>query len=136
MGRWYDSVDNKSSNIVYSRIRLARNWDEYTFPSRMTREQWREMLEHMKDGLKESLAAWTGREYRYGQLTRCRTWEKLASGAQDSWNLSGCEQEGTRGPVPFQRTRAAVLCWGGRPYQDCSSWHPVLSWMNYGIRQM
>ena len=37
MGRWYDSVDNKSSNIVYSRIRLARNWDEYTFPSRMTR---------------------------------------------------------------------------------------------------
>ena len=28
MGRWYDSVDNKSSNIVYSRIRLARNWDE------------------------------------------------------------------------------------------------------------
>ena len=52
MSRWYDSVDNKSSNIVYSRIRLARNWDEYTFPSRMTREQCGEMLERMKEGRK------------------------------------------------------------------------------------
>ena len=52
MGRWYDSVDNKSSNIVYSRIRLARNWDEYTFPSRMTREQFYQVyVDSAFDGL-------------------------------------------------------------------------------------
>lgn len=80
MGRWYDSVDNKSSNIVYSRIRLARNWDEYTFPSRMTREQCGEMLERMKDGLKD-LAAWTGRNTDTDSWTRCRTWRSLPSGS-------------------------------------------------------
>ena len=51
MSKWFDSVDNKNSNIVYSRIRLARNWDEYAFPSRMTAQQCGEMLERMKEGL-------------------------------------------------------------------------------------
>ena len=50
MSKWFDSVDNKNSNIVYSRIRLARNWDEYAFPSRMTAQQCGEMLERMKEG--------------------------------------------------------------------------------------
>ena len=87
MGRWYDSVDNKSSNIVYSRIRLARNWDEYTFPSRMTREQCGEMLERMKDGLKD-LGSLDGKEYRYGQLDEMQDLEKLALRERRILNLS------------------------------------------------
>ena len=92
MGRWYDSVDNKSSNIVYSRIRLARNWDEYTFPSRMTREQCGEMLERMKDGLKD-LGSLDGKEYRYGQLDEMQDLEKLALRERRILNLSAVNKK-------------------------------------------
>lgn len=77
MSKWFDSVDNKSSNVVYSRIRLARNWDNYAFPSRMTVEQRREMLERMKEGL-GGLPELEGHTYQYLQLDECRELEKLA----------------------------------------------------------
>lgn len=77
MSKWFDSVDNKSSNVVYSRIRLARNWDNYAFPSRMTVEQRREMLERMKEGL-GGLSGLEGNNYQYLQLDECRELEKLA----------------------------------------------------------
>ena len=45
MSRWYEGIREESSNIIYSRIRLARNWDEYVFPSRLSEphssgEEW------------------------------------------------------------------------------------------------
>ena len=36
MSKWFEEIDSKNSNVIYSRVRLARNWDEYVFPSRMT----------------------------------------------------------------------------------------------------
>lgn len=77
MSKWFDGVDNKSSNIIYSRIRLARNWDQYVFPSRMTVKQRREMLERMKEGL-SGLGELGGHTYRYVKLDECRELEKLA----------------------------------------------------------
>ena len=52
MNKWFERMDSKSSNIVYSRIRLARNWDEYAFPSRMTKVQCGEMVKRLQEGLK------------------------------------------------------------------------------------
>lgn len=77
MGKWFDSVDCKSTNIVYSRIRLARNWDQYSFPSTMTPDQCGEMLEHMKEGL-SGLGELDGHTYQYIQLDECKELEKLA----------------------------------------------------------
>ena len=39
MSKWFEEIDSKNSNVIYSRVRLARNWDEYVFPSRMTAAQ-------------------------------------------------------------------------------------------------
>ena len=31
MSKWFEEIDSKNSNVIYSRVRLARNWDEYVF---------------------------------------------------------------------------------------------------------
>lgn len=77
MSSWYDSMENKGSNIVYSRIRLARNWDQYPFPSRMTAAQCGEMLERVKEGL-VNLGELDGRSYQYVQLNEWKEVEKQA----------------------------------------------------------
>ena len=35
MSRWFEQTDCTGSNVVYSRVRLARNWDEYVFPGKL-----------------------------------------------------------------------------------------------------
>lgn len=92
MGKWFDSVDNKSSNIVYSRVRLARNWDEYVFPSRMTREQCLEMLDRLKDGLKD-IGDVTGCEYQYEQLEDEQELKKLALRERRILNLAAVNKK-------------------------------------------
>ena len=52
MSKWFEEIDSKNSNVIYSRVRLARNWDEYVFPSRMTAAQCSEMVERLREGLK------------------------------------------------------------------------------------
>ena len=39
MNKWYEDPGTPGSNVIYSRIRLVRNWREYPFPGKMTREQ-------------------------------------------------------------------------------------------------
>ena len=53
MSKWYEKTLEEKSNIIYSRIRIARNWDEYVFPSRLDVEGSRELVDGLKDGLKE-----------------------------------------------------------------------------------
>ena len=45
MSKWYEKTLEEKSNIIYSRIRLARNWDEYVFPSRLDEEGSRELVD-------------------------------------------------------------------------------------------
>lgn len=77
MSRWFEGIDSKSSNVIYSRVRVARNWDEYVFPSRMTPAQCSEMVERLREGLKE-LHDLDGHEYAYSRLDQMQELEKLA----------------------------------------------------------
>ena len=54
MSRWYEGIREESSNIIYSRIRLARNWDEYVFPSRLSEQAASQVTEQLREGLKEA----------------------------------------------------------------------------------
>lgn len=53
MLKWYEQTAGDGGNIVCSKVRLARNWSEYVFPSRLSQEQSREMLSRLKEGLKD-----------------------------------------------------------------------------------
>ena len=83
MSKWFEKIDCKNSNVIYSRIRLARNWDEYVFPSRMTATQCGEMVERLGEGLK-GLKDQDGRDLSYSQLDQMQELEKMASGSAES----------------------------------------------------
>lgn len=44
MTKWFEEVANDASNIVSSRVRLSRNWEEYKFPSRLEPDEARTMI--------------------------------------------------------------------------------------------
>lgn len=53
MTRWFEDVKNDPSNIVSSRVRLSRNWEEYKFPSRLEDNEARYMVGRMMQELRD-----------------------------------------------------------------------------------
>ncbi|MBQ5915502.1 MAG: ATP--guanido phosphotransferase [Lachnospiraceae bacterium] len=43
MMKWYEVPESAETNVIYSKVRLVRNWSEYPFPGKMTKEQSLEM---------------------------------------------------------------------------------------------
>ena len=44
MLKWFECEEENRQNIISSKIRLARNWNEYVFPSRLSKEDSQEMV--------------------------------------------------------------------------------------------
>lgn len=59
MGRWYIDKGPESDVVVSSRVRLARNFKEYPFPYRMTKEQAENVLSRVKDVIQGSSSSAT-----------------------------------------------------------------------------
>lgn len=53
MLRWFERAETSSGNVVYSRVRLARNWDAYQFPQTLSDEESREVVKRLQTGLKD-----------------------------------------------------------------------------------
>ena len=52
MSKWYEQVlPEKGSNFISSRIRLARNWNEYAFPESLDMQQSTELISRLTYGL-------------------------------------------------------------------------------------
>ena len=62
MLKWYEQECEKEQNIIASRVRLARNWNEYVFPSRLSEKDGREMVRRLDEGLTD-LSEIDGRYY-------------------------------------------------------------------------
>ena len=77
MMKWYEVPGNQDSNIVYSRIRLVRNWADYPFSGKMTKEQSQELLERLSEEMK-TIGSVDGTRYRYGNLHQLSDMEKRA----------------------------------------------------------
>ncbi len=67
MLKWFEQVEKERTNIVCSKVRLARNWAEYVFPSKLSREDSQEMLARLNEGLKD-LGDLDGRDYEAASL--------------------------------------------------------------------
>lgn len=67
MLKWFEQVQSEGSNIVCSKVRLARNWSEYAFPSRLSDEEGKEMLARLGEGLGD-LGETDGRDYEAAYL--------------------------------------------------------------------
>lgn len=62
MLKWFECEEKEGQNIISSKVRLARNWSEYVFPSRLTGEESLEMIKRLCDGVAD-LGEQDGRKY-------------------------------------------------------------------------
>lgn len=53
MMKWYEEVKNDSSHVLFSRVRLARNWEEYKFPSKLSEAEAKELIGRLKTELSD-----------------------------------------------------------------------------------
>lgn len=67
MLKWFEREEENRQNIISSKIRLARNWSEYVFPSRLSDEDGLEMVKRLCDGLAD-LGEQDGRMYETAYL--------------------------------------------------------------------
>ncbi len=77
MSKWFEQTDCTGSNIVYSRVRLARNWDEYAFPAKLDQKQAQELLDRLKEGLKD-IGELDGITYGCRNLNQIKDLERMA----------------------------------------------------------
>ncbi len=77
MLRWFEKAETSSGNMVYSRIRLARNWEAYLFPQKLSDEEGREMIKRLEFGLKD-LSQDDGRTYEYAFLEELKDLDRQA----------------------------------------------------------
>lgn len=64
MLKWFEETDRESPNIIYSRVRLVRNWAEYPFSGKLTEEQAKEMVNRLEKGMRDFCLE-DGRDYSY-----------------------------------------------------------------------
>lgn len=96
MSKWFDKLGNGKSSIIYSRLRLTRNWDKYVFPSRLSEEENRLVVNSLREGLKD-LGQFDGHQYQYIALEAAGQPEKLALRERRILNQSALEREGAGG---------------------------------------
>lgn len=98
MEKWFDVPEKEGSSVICSRVRLVRNWREYPFPGKMTKEQSVEMTGRLMNGVKES-GAFSGSRSRYLYLSGSRTWSGRALLEQQGHKPRGLKEKGGRGLV-------------------------------------
>lgn len=92
MIRWFEELVVEKPNIVSSRVRLARNWSEYVFPSKLTDEEGQELVDRLSLGLKD-LGELDGRVYEYAVLKDLDELDRLALWERKVYNSSIVQKE-------------------------------------------
>lgn len=77
MSKWYEEIDLERKNVVSSKVRLVRNVAGYVFPSRMSEEKGKEMVNLLRGGLAD-LDGQEGRRYRTVDLEEVGELERRA----------------------------------------------------------
>lgn len=108
MEKWYNVPGKEDSNVVYSRVRLVRNWKEYPFPGKLTAEQSREMTEKLCEGLKE-IGSLTGTGCRHAYLDRMAELEKTALLERRAMNRSVSKKKEAAGLILSEDERLGIV---------------------------
>ncbi len=67
MLKWFEQETKDEPNIVSSRVRLVRNWDQYRFPKTLSDREGEELVKRLEFGLK-NLEELDGTQYEYVYL--------------------------------------------------------------------
>ena len=67
MLKWFEQTDSGRPGIISSRVRLARNWQEYKFPAKLEDKESTEMVRRLEFGLR-GLGEDFGRHFDFAML--------------------------------------------------------------------
>lgn len=101
MLKWFEQIEKENSNIVCSKVRLARNWSEYPFPCRLSEKESREMISRLNEGLKD-MGDLDGRDYESAYLEELPELDRRALKERKILNSSILER---KAPMSLLLTR-------------------------------
>ena len=108
MSKWYEEPGHPGSNVVYSRVRLVRNWREYPFPGKMTKEQSAEMTGRLYEGL-AGIGSLDGKNFRFAYLDRMADLEKTALFERRAINRSVLKKHAASGLILSEDEREGIV---------------------------
>ena len=108
MAKWFEEAEKEMSNVIYSRVRLVRNWKEYPFPGKMTREQGAEMTARFNEGLKE-IGSLDGCRYAKAELERLADLDRAALTERRVLGRSMSKKKGPASLIVSEDERASIV---------------------------
>ena len=108
MAKWFEEAEKEMSNVIYSRVRLVRNWKEYPFPGKMTREQGAEMTARLNEGLK-NIGSLDGCRYAKAELERLADLDRAALTERRVLGRSMSKKKGPASLIVSEDERASIV---------------------------
>lgn len=96
MLKWFEKLETEKPNMIFSRIRLVRNWNEYQFPSRLTDKQGSELIKRLEFGLKD-LGELDHKNYEFAMLGNLKELDRLALRERRILNTAAVTKKGPIG---------------------------------------
>ena len=108
MRRWFDETALDSSAVLYSRVRLVRNWNQYPFPLRMTNEAGKEMVARLFQ-YTGYLQDAHGNPYQEGWLDQLSELERIGLKERHILNSSLLERKALMGIMMSQDEKVSMI---------------------------
>ena len=134
MSKWFEEIDSKNSNVIYSRVRLARNWDEYVSlqdDRRPVRRDGGTPSGRDLKGLKDQ----DGRDLSYSQLDQMGELEKMALRERRILNMACVSRKEPSGLL-LSADESGSIVLGGDDHIRMQILSPDSNWMSCGRRRM
>ena len=107
--KWYEEVGQKrGENFISSRVRLARNWNEYAFPNRLDANAAGELIGRLQYGL-DDVETVEGKHFRTMTLDRIKEIERLALKERRLINATVAESKNPIGLMVSEEEDVSIL---------------------------
>ena len=109
MEKWYEAVtETKGNNYISSRVRLARNWNEYPFPSKLDTQKAAELVGSLQYGLSD-IDSVEGNMFITSTLDRMKETEKLALKERRILNKAMCATKDPVGLMMSEKEDVSII---------------------------
>lgn len=108
MLKWFEQTDQKRPGVLYSRIRLVRNWDQYLFPSRLSEKESKEMVHRLENGLK-SIGELDGKTYECADLEDLSELDRKALRERRVFNSTIASKKTPAGIIISEEEDASIV---------------------------
>ena len=108
MLKWFEETDRENPDVVYSRIRLVRNWSEYPFSAKLSPKAAGEMVDRLEKGLRDFCLEAAG-DYQYIRLDELSDLNRRALKERRLLNTTLTEKKDPVGLILSDDERVSIV---------------------------